>query len=125
MPVFMKMLLSTMISVVLFMAPGGFWTNQVEAKPFPSEQQFYKTIDRIDIYIQVNQWNNASTAVNKLEQVFNRHRWKLQLLGDEGEIEDVLQSIHRIRAAVDEHDRSAARMELALLKQSIQYIYEF
>ncbi len=126
MPFYMKMILTTMISALMFIGPGGgILTIPAEAQPFPSEQQFYKSIEQVDVYIQISQWNNARTAVNQLERTFNRHRWKLQLLGDEGEIEDVHQSIVRIKAAVEDGDRSAARMELALLKQSIQYIYDF
>lgn len=68
-------------------------------------------------------WEALSPQLNVLVEAYEKNKWKIQLLGDEGEYERLYESINRLRAAIDNNDAESASLELATLKTIVQDIY--
>ena len=87
------------------------------------KQDFSNTIKHIEQAL-----NNEDLAVLKLQALelkaqYDKHEWKIELLGDEGEYERLHESIYRLIAAIEAEEISDAKIELATIKTIVEDIY--
>ncbi|AXI08838.1 DUF4363 family protein [Oceanobacillus sp. 143] len=94
------------------------------SKPIGGDYFFNKinTIDQ-NIAQQETDWKKAKEECFELKNLYHKNEWKLQLLGDEGEYEDLRNHIAILITAIEEEDRLNARIELATIKSFIKDIY--
>ncbi|WP_158589700.1 MULTISPECIES: DUF4363 family protein [Clostridia] len=84
---------------------------------------FFNHIEQIDGSIQQGDWNSIIIQTTELKELYQRNKWKIQLLGDEGEYEGLYGSINRLIVASHEKDVINARLELATVKSFLEDIY--
>lgn len=90
------------------------------------------TLDNGSLLDQVNQleqalddpnWNEINEKTYQIKSIYEKNKWKIQLLGDEGEYEGLNEGINRVIAATKERDTTNVRLELATVKSLIKDIY--
>ncbi|PAE29156.1 hypothetical protein CHI07_10580 [Paenibacillus sp. 7884-2] len=92
-------------------------TNQVGG------DYFFNHIDQIEQEIDQSNWDKIAVQTDELKKMYKKNRWKIQLLGDEGEYEELHISINILIAAVLEEDSTSARLELATVRSILEDIY--
>lgn len=84
---------------------------------------FFKHINDIESELGERNWEELTIQANELKDMYKKDKWKLQLLGDEGEYETLDESINKLIAAVKEKDKINVRMELASIQTLFESIY--
>ncbi|WP_339229803.1 DUF4363 family protein [Oceanobacillus sp. FSL K6-2867] len=92
-------------------------TNQVGGK------EFFNHINELEKGLDQPNWEELSIQANELKKIYKKDKWKLQLIGDEGEYEDLYESINNLIATVKEKDTLSTRMEIATTKSLLEDIY--
>lgn len=80
-------------------------------------------IDQLEQALDHKDWEKISYQANELKNIYEDNKWKLQLLGDEGEYEGLNESINKIIAATMEEDVTNVRMEIATARTFVKDIY--
>ena len=84
---------------------------------------FLNQIDQLDQALDEPEWEQIKSQSNELKKMYQENKWKLQMLGDEGEYEQLNESINTLIAATKEEDTTSARLELATARTLITDIY--
>ena len=61
--------------------------------------------------------------VIEIRKLYDKHEWKIHLIGDEGEYERLNEAINRLTAAIEEEEWFDAQLELATIKTIVKDIY--
>lgn len=86
-------------------------------------ENFLKYTNQIDYSITEGKWVETKTLTLKLKELYKNDKWKLQLLGDEGEYEGLYRSINSLIVACEESDSTNAKLELADIESYIEDIF--
>ena len=86
-------------------------------------EAFFTQIDEIEQALEQPEWNTITQHAEELKKIYQDEKWKIQLIGDEGEYEDLNESINRVIAVAKEKDSSNIRLELATTKSILEEIY--
>ena len=89
------------------------------------EDIFLAHIDQLEEALEHRDWDTVQNRAKGLRNMYEKNKWKLQLLGDEGEYEGLNESINRIIAAIMEEDATNVRIEIATARTIIKDIYSF
>ncbi|MFC4024703.1 DUF4363 family protein [Oceanobacillus longus] len=84
---------------------------------------FFDHMDQLEQALDHPKWEQITLQADQLKSIYEDNKWKLQLLGDEGEYERLNESINNIIAAAKEEDTTNVRMELATARSLITDIY--
>lgn len=84
---------------------------------------FFNHMDQLEEALDQPDWEQIKLQANELKVIYEDNKWKLQLLGDEGEYESLNETIQRIIAVVKEEDITNMRMELATARALVKDIY--
>ncbi|QVY62117.1 DUF4363 family protein [Cytobacillus gottheilii] len=84
---------------------------------------FFKQINDIENGLEEPNWNEIMLKTKELKKIYKKNRWKIQLLGDEEEYEELYKSINKLIAATKEKDPINVRIELATTHTLIEDIY--
>lgn len=107
-------LLFIFVSIILV----GAWT------PFGShKQKLDQALDKINTYVSHQQWAQAEHEHEHLMKVYHKEKWLLQLMGDEGEYEEINHSVNKLEAAIKTKSVTQAKMEIGNLKAVIYEIF--
>ncbi|WP_180994086.1 DUF4363 family protein [Bacillus sp. Marseille-P3661] len=87
------------------------------------ENVFLTKINIIEQLMDQEEWNSLKSEVTELKSLYESHKWKIQLLGDEEEYEGIVESINRLFITIEEEDATEAKLELATIKAIINEIY--
>jgi len=80
-------------------------------------------MDHLENALDNPKWEQITQQANELKKIYKDNKWKLQLLGDEGEYEGLNESINKIIAAAKEKDTTNIRLEMATARSLILDIY--
>ena len=64
----------------------------------------FNHVDQLEQALDHPKWEQITLRAYELKEVYEDNKWKLQLLGDEGEYEGLNESINNIIAAAKEED---------------------
>ncbi|GAQ17717.1 hypothetical protein OPHB3_1642 [Oceanobacillus picturae] len=92
-------------------------TNQIGGKPF------FEHIDKLEDGLDQPNWEELSIQAKELKKMYEKNKWKIQLLGDEGEYESLNESLNNLLATIKEEDALTTRMELATILTLFEDIY--
>lgn len=84
---------------------------------------FFDHIDALEKELDQPDWEEISIQAKKLKKMYEKDKWKIQLIGDEGEYEELYKSINNILATVKEKDTLSTRMEIANTRSLLEDIY--
>lgn len=84
---------------------------------------FHDQIESMETEFHTEDWQALQTKAAHFKALYEDQQWKLQLLGDEGEYEDLNISIHRLLVAIEEENRTEAKLEIATIQTLIHDIY--
>lgn len=84
---------------------------------------FYNPLNQIEETLDQSDWDQAEKYASVFEDIYRKNKWKLQLIGDEGEYEGLNESIQRMIASIKEKDMKNVRVELATARSLISDIY--
>ncbi len=84
---------------------------------------FFNRLDDMEQALEQEEWNTLTQHAEELKRIYNDQKWKLQLLGDEGEYENLYRSINNLIAAIKEKDSVNVRLELATTRSFLEDIY--
>ncbi|MBA4495421.1 DUF4363 family protein [Paenactinomyces guangxiensis] len=91
----------------------GAWAPQtVQIK----EEPLLKKIAQIESFIDQQRWDQAQTEVNRLEHLYKKEKWKLQLFGDQMKYERIRQEMAQLKIALEEKDQTEAKIKLATIR---------
>jgi len=119
----------------LFVAFLGFFTFFCTESPMaiPAHAQaqtlskagepFYKQISQINRLVQKGHWKAAEKETSALRKMYQKKKWKLQLIGDEGEYEGLDREMDRLSEAVSAKDKAQTKVELGAIRSLIRNIY--
>lgn len=83
----------------------------------------FNQMDQLELALDQLDWEQIQIHATDLKDTFGKTKWKLQLIGDEGEYEGLNETIQKLLAAVKEEDSTNVRMELASTRSLISDIY--
>ncbi|MDQ0208583.1 DUF4363 family protein [Alkalicoccobacillus murimartini] len=84
---------------------------------------FFKQVNQLEEALNQSDWDQIEIHANEFKELYQTNKWKLQLIGDEGEYEGLNESIQKIIAGVKEEDIINVRIELASARSLIADIY--
>lgn len=84
---------------------------------------YFNQINQIEDSLEDPDWDTINSQAKELKHMYKRNKWKLQLLGDEGEYERLDESINKLITAIKEKDMIFIRMELTMIQTDIENIY--
>lgn len=84
---------------------------------------FFNQIDQLEQALDDSEWNKMNAQTAQLKEIYQDNKWKIQLLGDEGEYEGLYQSINKLIAAAKEEDTVNFRIELSTIRSFVEDIY--
>lgn len=87
------------------------------------KKDIMSTVQSIEQHLKEADRGSLKQQVIELRKHYDKHEWKIQLLGDEGEYERLNETINRLIAAIDMEELSDAQLELATIKSIIKDIY--
>lgn len=82
-----------------------------------------KQAQMILLLINQNKWEESVEPSKKLKELYNKNKWKYQLLGDEGEYEQLNHEIEKLQMAVQEKDSTQAKIILSTIIAIVKDIY--
>jgi hypothetical protein len=100
----------------------GVTISAQSAMAIPKDPVILK-VQAIQKQIGSEQWEGIENSVKELKVVFQKNKWKYQLLGDEQEFEGVGRRIDTLFVAVAEKDTLESRLIIAEIMSIIQEIY--
>lgn len=84
---------------------------------------FNEQIKMMETKFNEEDWTQLQSKADHLKKLYKEQQWKLQLLGDEGEYEDLNISINRLLIAIEEEDKTEAKLEMTTIQSLIDDIY--
>lgn len=87
------------------------------------QANFKECIDTIETHLAQADWDDLEKQGDYLKRLYKEEQWKLQLLGDEGEYEELNIGINRFLKAIEEEDMTEAKLEIATIQSLIHDIY--
>ncbi|HET7657245.1 MAG TPA: DUF4363 family protein [Bacillales bacterium] len=96
----------------------GFAQQQAQAG-----EGFFKKISQIDKLVDKGKWQEAAKETTALRKLYQKKKWKMQLLGDEGEYEGLDRELDQLAAAVSTKDKSETKIELGAVRSLFKNIY--
>nr|WP_253288761.1 DUF4363 family protein [Amphibacillus sp. MSJ-3] len=86
-------------------------------------EAFFNHLDEFEKELDQPNWTELSIQADELKEMYEKNKWKLQLIGDEGEYEELYKSISNLIATVKEEDTLSTRMEIATTRALLEGIY--
>ena len=80
-------------------------------------------IQNMEQGLKASDITSLQIQVDELRKLYDKHEWKIHLLGDEGEYERLNETINRLKAAIEAEELSDAKLELGTLKTIVKDIY--
>lgn len=87
------------------------------------KEEFIDIIQQIENEVEQKEWDELTNNGEKLLATYNTNKWKLQMIGDEREYEELFETIHRLLVAIEEKDTTQIKLQLATIKAIIEDIY--
>src|SRR5699024_6949518 len=84
---------------------------------------FFNHLDEFENGLDQQDWDELSIQTNKLKEMYEKNKLKLQLNGDEGEYEELYKSISKLIATDKEEDTLSTRIEIATTSSLLEGIY--
>jgi len=90
-----------------------------------ASKTIFEKIEVMKTHVNQENWDQATKMYDQLDLWYRKNRWKLQLLGDEAEYEEVAHDISRIRITLEEKDKLESKMLIENLKTTLKQIANF
>lgn len=90
---------------------------------YTGKEALFTHVKTIENFIDNEDWDQLNQQVDQLNTLYEKNKWKLQLLGDEDEYESLTETIDRLIVAIDEQDKTQAKLELATVKSILKELY--
>lgn len=84
---------------------------------------FFQKLSQIGHLARQEKWRQAAEVTSSLRQAYQKRKWKIQLLGDEGEYEGVDEELDKLAAAVASKNDTQTRLEIASVRSLFENIY--
>lgn len=84
---------------------------------------FLTNVKQIETVVEQENWTELEGYITQFKDLYYKEKWKVQLLGDEGEYETLEESIHQLEVAIKEKDLLQTKLSLATIKSLITFIY--
>lgn len=109
-----KMLAVIVLSVFVL----GAWT------PFNGKkQEMDQVLNQVISNVDKNNWSQAQSEARHFTDVYQNHKWVLQLMGDEKEYEAINQSMNKLQAAIKTKNKTQSNVEVATIKSLLNEIF--
>ena len=87
------------------------------------ENDFNKALTRLEQLLVLEDWQQIKEQAGKIDTLYEKAKWKLQLLGDEDEYESLQESIAHLQTAARIQEKADCEKELTTIKTYIKQIY--
>ncbi len=87
------------------------------------KDSFQNSVKNIAVLLEEERWPDVRKECRELLNIYRKNEWKLQLIGDEEEYEELFKCINRLLTIAEEQDKVRAKMELATIRTIIENIY--
>lgn len=84
---------------------------------------FFDHLHEMEQAVDEQEWNQIAKQADELKRMYKEEKWKIQLLGDEGEYESLNRSINNLIVVIKEQDSVNVRLELSMIKTLLEDIY--
>lgn len=91
--------------------------RNIEQKPI------FQKADQIEKLVGEKQWGKASVEAEALMKMYQKQKWKFQLLGDEAEYEGLSQEIAKLQAAIKVQGQVETHVAIAAIKELLVQMY--
>lgn len=88
-------------------------------------QSFFQKVDQVSRAINQENWPKATRATSQLNALYQKKKWKVQIVGDEGEYEGLERELAKLTVAVKEKSKLEAQTEASDIRALFQAIYTF
>lgn len=85
----------------------------------------FEKIEKLKSHVHHENWDEAMVINDDLKGWYTKNKWKLQLLGDESEYEEVEHDISKLKSALEEKDKSESKIMIENLKTTLKQIESF
>ncbi|MCC3357308.1 DUF4363 family protein [Bacillus sp. REN16] len=103
--------------VISFLLLCGCSSHSISKKPI------YEEANKVMELINGSQWEMADNAAQGMQKIFNKNKWKYQLLGDESEYTGLHQEISKLKVSIEEKDKPEAKRNIVIIQDHIRSIY--
>lgn len=83
----------------------------------------YQKSEEITDLINQSQWQKAGEEAEAIGDLYKKTKWKLQLLGEEVEYNELEQEISKLKVSIEEKDRREAKTNIVLIQDYVRAIY--
>lgn len=105
--------------LIILLLTGG-WLGVGEAA---KSEPLYDKMKEVSQLINDEKWDSAAKEAAALKALYRKEKWKLQFLGDETEYQQIYLELEKLLAAVDEQDRTQAKIILSNIRAIVHNIY--
>src|SRR5690606_28097623 len=90
---------------------------------FTGQEDFNDIIDNIQQSVEQKEWKQLKSHGDDLLKIYHSNKWKLQMIGDEREYEELYESIKRLLVVIEEKEVTEIKLSLATIESIIEEIY--
>ena len=87
------------------------------------ENDYHDVLHEIEQALDKKEWDSVVHLTEKLNDLYNKTDWEIELLGDEEELEGLENSIKIIHTSAKLKDETNTYMELTKIKTYLKNIY--
>lgn len=113
----MKVNLQFIIMTICFLLLIGCSNEKIKSLPI------YKKSEEITDLINHSQWEKAGNEAKAISDIYKKNKWKLQLLGEELEYNELEQEISKLQISIEEKDKLESKTNIVLIQDYIRAIY--
>ncbi|MBB6453820.1 hypothetical protein HNQ94_002271 [Salirhabdus euzebyi] len=88
-----------------------------------TKKDIEQSLDQIKSSVKINDWQQASKEVDSLNKKYDKHLWKMQMLGEENSYEQMKIEIEQLRAAIEDETKSNITKEVATIRAYLNNIF--
>lgn len=84
---------------------------------------FFDEMKKFEVAVEQENWTELENYITKFKDLYDKEKWKVQLLGDEGEYETLEENIDHLIVSIQEKDILETKLTLATIKSLLNFIY--
>jgi hypothetical protein len=87
------------------------------------DDNFENQLNKVENLVKSEKWREASQEAFQLKKIYQKEKWKYQLLGDRKNYKGLRKEIEKLLASIRVKDEKQANVEVAIIRTLYKDIY--
>lgn len=88
-----------------------------------TKDKFNENLDQVEMSSKVSDWQQAKKQIKKIKKQYDKHLWKMQLLGEDKMYNNIELSIDQLKAAVKSQNKSEITKQIETIKYYLSVVF--